>query len=140
MSGDTNTATTFFSSNNIKRLLTAAPRLLSSLLPFSHKVNPLLASIKNCGSKWKVAHCSSAGGLLAVLQDHSLEIRCGRINYTEVIARSTEIFYDPFPKWRVLSWFENGTLLAVGYSSGVVQVFTTTAQLLYIIYPPRYVS
>lgn len=76
------------------------------------------------------------GKAVAILQDNFLEIRTSRDSYSAPIGK-TLINKDLNQHWRKLEWSPDGTLLAVAFSNGSVDVYDLLASHLFSLPPTR---
>ncbi|KAF2354846.1 Neuroblastoma-amplified sequence N-terminal [Trinorchestia longiramus] len=122
----------------VSKVLGVAQRLLSLVSPLASKLTSQISDVLGCQSTWKVSYCSAGGGVVAVLQEAALEIRHAKHHFQDVIGYTDAVHPDAYPQWRRVAWAASGSVVAVSFSDGVVQLFSTLAQHLYTIYPPRY--
>ncbi|KAB7505072.1 Neuroblastoma-amplified sequence [Armadillidium nasatum] len=59
------------------------------------------------------------------------------MNMLLLLEKNHNLYNDPFPKWRRVSWSSECSMVAVAYSNGVVEIFNTVGASLFTIYPPR---
>ncbi|XP_041364061.1 neuroblastoma-amplified sequence-like isoform X2 [Gigantopelta aegis] len=80
---------------------------------------------------WHIA-VSSEGSLVAVLQEHCVDIRSRRDGYESVFGRGS-FPRDPYPQWRCVRWTPDSTMVACSRSGGAVDVFDIVGTLLFTI-------
>ncbi|XP_035662778.1 neuroblastoma-amplified sequence-like [Branchiostoma floridae] len=70
--------------------------------------------------------------LVAVLQDHMIEIRSSRDDFSTAVAKCT-VGSDPHPQWRKLCWSPDGVMLVYADSCGSVQGHDVMGAMLFNI-------
>ncbi|CAL4164619.1 unnamed protein product [Meganyctiphanes norvegica] len=100
-------------------------------------ISPDLAALVGGGADWKLG-VGAQGAVVAVVQPASLEIRSKKDDFASIVGKNTNLYLDPYPSWRLVSWSLDCSMVAVAYSSGTVEIFNILGASLFTIYPPKY--
>ncbi|XP_069742445.1 NBAS subunit of NRZ tethering complex isoform X2 [Narcine bancroftii] len=120
----------------IARAISAPIKFLLQYVGYSSSTSLLSPSFFQLVTKqinWQLV-VTSNGKLLAIVQDHCIEIRSAKDEFSSVIGKCT-VPKDPYPQWRRVTWNHDCTLLAYAESSGTVRVFDLMGSELFIILP-----
>lgn len=117
-------------------LLSSAAALINSLRN-QGVISPDLAALVGGGTDWKLG-VGAQGAVVAVVQPALLEIRSKKDDFASIVGKNTNLYLDPYPSWRLVSWSLDCSMVAVAYSSGTVEIFNILGASLFTIYPPKY--
>ncbi|XP_015606385.1 neuroblastoma-amplified sequence [Cephus cinctus] len=74
------------------------------------------------------------GRLLAILQEHLIEIRKSKDEYSSVVAKAS-VPKDAFPQWRKIVWSPDGSILVLASSNGYISFYNSLGNNIWNISP-----
>ncbi|XP_019619051.1 PREDICTED: neuroblastoma-amplified sequence-like [Branchiostoma belcheri] len=96
-----------------------------------HGLPAPLVQFKDALMDWEL-QVSRDRQLIAVLQDHLIEIRSSRDEFSTAVAKCT-VGADPHPQWRKLYWSPDGVMLVYADSCGSVQGYDVMGAMIFNI-------